>query len=101
LIGSAGPLGAAIFLTLHLPAAAYIASEATTATVMHVVKIIVYQRYIRLDPSAWLLGLFVGSAMIAGTAAGKRVIQRMPPAQFQRFVEALLLVIALQMIVLG
>jgi hypothetical protein len=101
LIGSAGPLGAAVFLSLNLPAVAYIASEAATATVMHIVKIIVYQRYIRLDRSTWLLGLFVGSAMIAGTAASKRVIQRMSPARFRRFVEALLLVIALQMIVLG
>ncbi len=33
LVGSAGPLGAAVFLSLGLPPVAYIASEATTALV--------------------------------------------------------------------
>ena len=41
LVGSAGPLGAAIFLSLGLPPVAYVASEAVTAFVMHGVKIIV------------------------------------------------------------
>ena len=42
--GSAGPLGAAFFLGLDLPAVAYVASEAVTASAMHVTKIMVYQR---------------------------------------------------------
>ena len=46
LVGSAGPLGAAIFLSLNLNPIAYIASEAVTATAMHVVKTMVYQKYI-------------------------------------------------------
>jgi len=49
LVGSAGPLGAAIFLSLGLPPVAYIASEATTALVMHGVKTLVYQQYIAFD----------------------------------------------------
>ena len=36
--GSAGPLGAAVFLSLHLPARAYVASEAVTAVLMHLAK---------------------------------------------------------------
>ena len=38
LAGSAGPLGAAVFLSLELPPVAYIASEDVTALVMHAVK---------------------------------------------------------------
>lgn len=41
LVGSAGPLGAAIFLSLGLPPVAYIASEAMTALAMHSVKTVV------------------------------------------------------------
>jgi hypothetical protein len=86
LVGSAGPLGAAIFLSLGLPPVAYIASEATTALVMHGVKIFVYQRYIMLDNEFWFLAVLMGCAMILGTWLAKRVIERIPQAMFQRFV---------------
>lgn len=41
LAGSVGPLGAAVFLSLGLPPVAYVASEASTATSMHIVKTII------------------------------------------------------------
>jgi len=52
LVGSAGPLGAAIFLSLGLPPVAYIASEATTArkysrprfVVLHLIREIPLER---------------------------------------------------------
>ena len=40
LCGSGGPIGAAVFLSLNLPPVAYIASEAATATAMHLLKIV-------------------------------------------------------------
>ncbi len=101
LVGSAGPLGAAIFLTLNLPPVAYVASEATTAVVMHVVKSLVYQRAIHLDRSSWLLAIGLGTAMIAGTMASKRVIARLSPERFRRFVAVLLVAIACQMLIFG
>ncbi|WP_198291301.1 sulfite exporter TauE/SafE family protein [Methylosarcina fibrata] len=61
LVGSAGPLGAAIFLSIGLPPVAYIASEATTALVMHGVKTVVYQKYIVLDRELWFLAALMGS----------------------------------------
>jgi len=67
LVGSAGPIGAVIFLTLGLPPVAYIASEATTALVMHGVKLIIYQQFISLDQQFWLLAILLGIAMILGT----------------------------------
>lgn len=44
-VGSAGTLGALLFLGLNLPATAYAATEAVTATAMHVTKTVVYGRY--------------------------------------------------------
>lgn len=101
LVGSAGPLGAAIFLSLGLPPVAYIASEATTALAMHGVKMVVYQHYTPLDREFWLLAALMGVAMILGTWSAKRAIERMPRVTFQRFVAILLAVIAGYMVVHG
>jgi len=101
LVGSAGPLGAAIFLSLGLPPVAYIASEATTALVMHGVKTVVYQQYLAFDREFWFLSAPMGAAMILGTWTAKRVIERMPREMFQRFVAVLLVAISIYMVVHG
>lgn len=101
LVGSAGPLGAAVFLSLGLPPVAYIASEATTALTLHATKTVVYQSHLSLSAGAWLLALSLGVAMILGTWASKRFIERLHPDRFRLFVTVLLAVIALQMIVFG
>lgn len=101
LVGSAGPLGAAIFLSLGLPPVAYIASEATTALAMHGVKTLVYQHYIVLDREFWFLAVLMGIAMILGTLSAKRVIERIPQKIFQRLVAILLVSIAGYMVVHG
>lgn len=101
MVGSAGPLSAAIFLSLGLPPVAYIASEATTALVMHGLKTLVYQQYVTLDREFWFRAALMGIAMILGTWSFKRIIERMPKETFQRFVAVLLLVIAVYMVVHG
>lgn len=101
LVGSAGPLGAAIFLSLGLPPVAYIASETTTALAMHGVKTVVYQRYITLDREFWLLAMLMGVAMILGTWSAKRVIEHIPQEMFQRFVAILLVAISVYMVIHG
>lgn len=53
LAGSGGPIGAATFLTLGLPPVAYIASEAATATAMHILKTIIYSNLVGLDQSTF------------------------------------------------
>ncbi|WP_330392707.1 TSUP family transporter [Geosporobacter subterraneus] len=101
LVGSAGPLGAAIFLSLNLPPVAYIASEAVTATAMHVVKTMVYQKYVGIGIKEISIGLFMGAAMILGTWAGKKFIESMPKEKFVKFVGVLLCLVGLQMVFFG
>lgn len=101
LVGSAGPLGAAIFLSLGLPPLVYIASEATTALAMHGVKMVVYQQYIPLNHDFWFLAALMGCAMILGTWSAKHFIERMHRDTFQRFVAILLVAIAGYMVVHG
>jgi hypothetical protein len=101
LVGSAGLLGAAIFLSLNLPPVAYVASEATTAVAMHLVKWIVYETALTLDHEFWPLASGMSVAMIAGTWVGKRVIERLPADRFRALVAALLALTAVQIIITG
>ncbi|MFN3545370.1 MAG: TSUP family transporter [Thiobacillus sp.] len=101
LVGSAGPLGAAVFLSLGLPPVAYVASEATTALAMHGLKAVIYQHFIALDRDFWILAALMGVAMVLGTWSAKRVIERMPQQRFERWVAALLVLVAGYMLVMG
>ncbi len=101
LVGSAGPIGAALFLSLDLTPVSYIASEAVTAISMHISKTIVYQKYLGIGLRELGIGLFMGVAMIAGTWVGKKVIDKMPKEKFIKFVGVLLTVIGLQMLIWG
>lgn len=101
LVGSAGPLGAAIFLSLGMPPVAYIASEATTALAMHGVKTIVYGRYLVFDRDFWFLAAVLSSAAILGTWLSNRIIGRLPRKRFQRFVAVLLIAVSLHLIIFG
>lgn len=101
LVGSAGPLGAAVFLSLGLPPTAYIASEAVTAVAMHAVKIVVYGQTLVFGSGFWPLAAALSAAMVAGTWAAKRVIERLSAKAFERWVTVLLVVVAVQMVVTG
>lgn len=99
--GSAGPLGAAVFLSLGLPPVSYVASEASTALAMHAAKIVVYGSSMSLARDFWLLGAALGGAMVLGTWTAKRVIQRVPREAFERYVSVLLLAISAYMVIHG
>lgn len=97
--GSAGPLGAAFFLGLNLPAIAYVSSEAVTAVAMHITKTIMYNKYALIGFSDLLLGLFLGLAMILGSWTGKKLILRLPRDKFLLLVEVLMILSGLQLII--
>ena len=101
LVGSAGPIGAVVFLTLGLPPVAYVASEATTAIAMHAVKMLIYQQFITLDKQFWLLAILLGAAMILGTWVAKKFIERISPEKFQKYISILLIAIGLYMLIHG
>lgn len=101
LIGSAGPLGAAVFLSQGLAPVAYVASEATTALAMHIVKTVIYGGTLDLDSSFWSLAVLLGGAMVAGTWVANRFLRRVSAAGFERYVLFLLAAISLFLIVTG
>ncbi len=101
LVGSAGPLGSAVFLSLGLSPAAYIASDATASLLIHAVKTVMYHRHVGLPAHLWTLALILGLAMILGTWVSKRLVERLPPERFRHYVSVLLGIIALQMMIFG
>ena len=98
LIGSAGPLGAAAFLSLNLPPPAYVASEAVTAVLMHLTKAVMYEQYNLITTADLEMGFVVGLAMVAGSWTSRRFLTKIPGRRFSIAVECLLVVVALTML---
>jgi uncharacterized membrane protein YfcA len=96
--GSAGPLGASVFLGLGLPAGAYVATEAVTAVLMHATKSVVYGRYGVMTADELRAGLALGGAMAVGSWTGRRLLRGLSPAGFRRLAEVLLVVSALALL---
>lgn len=101
LAGSGGPIGAMIFLSLGLPPVAYIATEAATATAMHLLKTIIYSKLTNLDMKAIVIGIIMGLAMVAGTFCANRIIKKMEKGKFQKYVAILLCVVGVYMLIFG
>lgn len=101
LAGSGGPIGAAVFLSLGLPPVAYLASEAATATAMHLLKTAIYSKLAALDLRGLALGVAMGLAMWAGTLTARRWIKDMDRGRFQTLVTALLALVGAWMLLFG
>lgn len=101
LAGSAGPIGAAVFLSLGLPPVAYIASEATTATAMHLLKTVIYGSLMDVPAHAIFTGFAMGGVMVLGTFCANRFIRNMSKDKFQKYVAVVLLVVGGYMLIFG
>ena len=91
LLGSVGPLMAPFFLAYGLVKGAYIGTEALSTVVMHVTKLIAYRESAILPLRAVLSGLALGPIMVAGSFAGKRVVDRLPEQVFVLIIDVTLL----------
>ncbi|WP_411677961.1 sulfite exporter TauE/SafE family protein [Caproicibacter sp.] len=101
LAGSGGPIGAAVFLTLGLPPVAYIASEAATATAMHILKTVLYSKLLGIDRDSLIIGLLMGVAMIIGSFCSNKMIRKMEKAKYQKYVAVFLGIIGVTMLITG
>src|SRR6185369_9065111 len=78
LLGSVGPIMIPFFLAYGLVKGALIGTEALATVVMHVTKLAVYGGTAVLTRRGFAIGLVLGSVMIAGSYAGKRLLDRVP-----------------------
>lgn len=90
LLGSVGPLMAPFFLAYGLVKGAYIATEALSTVVMHIAKLIAYHESAILPLHAIESGLALGPIMVAGSFAGKRVVDRLPERVFVQIIDVTL-----------
>jgi uncharacterized membrane protein YfcA len=98
IFGSAGPIGAVAFLSLNLHPAAYVASEAVTAVIMHLTKTIVYGRYALLTAHDIVVGVILGTVMVIGSWTARRFIKNISGKVFGYCVDGLLVAAALSLI---
>ena len=99
LLGISGPLSSAVFLTLELAPVSYIASEATTAAVMHIVKAIVYGKLNLMSDSIFLSGCGIGCAMMLGNFIAMRFIRNVKKKLYQKVVAGIMIAVSLWLIV--
>ncbi len=101
LFGSVGVLVAPFFLARGLVRGAYIGTEAASALVMHVTKLVVFGAAAVLSVTTLGYGLALTPASIAGSYVGKRTIERLPISVFTTLVQIGLVIAGVLLIVLG
>jgi len=99
LLGISGPLSSAVFLTLELAPVSYIASEATAAAVMHIVKAVVYGRLNLMSGEILVGGIFIGGAMMLGNFISMRCIKNVDKKRYQKVVAAVMVAVSLWLII--
>ena len=86
-----GPVSSAVFLTLGLAPVAYIATEAASATLMHVVQMIMYGEFDLLNIHVLRDGIYIGVAMSAGNFIAMKNIRKIKRKSFRKIVAAVMI----------
>lgn len=99
LLGISGPLSSAVFLSFELEPLSYIASEATAAAVMHIVKAAVYGKLNLMNGSIFITGIGIGCAMMLGNFIAMRCIRNVNKKLYQKIVAGVMIAVSLWLIV--
>lgn len=100
IVVATGPVMTPFLLAHGLRRGAYIATEAVCALGMHAARAATFTRYSLLSWEILVIGGALGSVMFAGSWLGRRLLDRMSDRVFLKLIEALLIVMGLQFIVL-
>ncbi len=101
LVGSVGPMVAPFFLARGLLRGAYIGTEAASAVVMHLTKLVVFGAAAVLTATSATVGLALTPASAAGAWAGKKIVDRLPAHLFVLIIEAGLIASGLLLAITG
>jgi uncharacterized protein len=101
LVGSVGPMVAPFFLARGMVRGAYIGTEAASAVVMHLTKLVVFGAAAVLTWRTGLIGLALAPAAAGGAWAGKKILDRLPVTVFVILVEAGLVISGLILVITG
>jgi uncharacterized protein len=95
---STGPLSVPAFTAYGLVKGAFLATEAASALIVYLSKVLTFADLGALPLDLAFKGLIVGSALTGGTFIGKAFVLRMPAGVFQYLLDALLLLSALALL---
>lgn len=101
LVGSVGPLVAPFMLARGLTKGAYIGTEAATAVVMHLTKLVVFGLAAVLTLPGIGYGIALAPASAGGTFVGRQVVDRLPAQAFAVLVQVGLVVAGAILVVKG
>lgn len=88
---STGPLSVPAFMARGLMKGAFLSTEAASSLALMISKVTTFREAGALPAQTLLQGIIVGSSVMAGTVAGKAIVQRMSLHTFQYILDALLL----------
>lgn len=83
LIGTAGPIGAAAFLSCNLSPAGYIASDAISSLIMHGSKLTLYSNLMNLPMHDWVIAASLSVATMVGSFCGKALTEKLSEKAFR------------------
>jgi uncharacterized membrane protein YfcA len=87
---STGPLSVPAFTSYGLVKGAFLSTEAASSLALMVSKVVTFQQSGALPLPAIIQGLIIGSSVMAGSFAGKLVVERMSAGTFQLLLDILL-----------
>jgi uncharacterized membrane protein YfcA len=88
---STGPLSVPAFTAYGLSKGAFISTEAASSLALMISKIATFRQLGALPMPSIIKGLIIGASVMAGSFAGKAVVQRMSLTAFQHVLDGLLL----------
>ncbi len=91
LLGISGPLSSAVFLSLGLSPVAYIASEATAATAMHIIKIVMYGKLDLINWDIFICGVLIGLSMMLANFIAIKLIHNINKKLYQKIVAGVMI----------
>lgn len=92
MLGISGPLSSAVFFSLGLAPVAYIASEATAAAAMHVVKAVVYNKFNLMNGDIFLTGIMIGASMMLANYVANRFIGNVNKQLYKKLVAGVMII---------
>ena len=98
LVLSTGPVSVPVFLAYGLGGGAFLGTEAASALLLYAGKIGTFAAQDALPARIVVDGLLVGAGIMAGTACGKALVMRLPPARIDLALDALLILSAAQLL---
>lgn len=101
LVSTTGPINAPFFLSFGLVRGAYLATEATSTAIVHATKSVVYGKFAALTSESVVIGIALGTLLLAGSYLGKHIVDRVDAPRFILIVEVALVVSGVVMLAQG